>query len=64
MNKDDLIGSEEAARRLGVNRATFNRWVTAGHITPAVQWPGKRGARLFHRDDVARLAAKKAGMAA
>lgn len=53
---DDLLRSLEAAERLGIDRATFNRWVAAGRITPAVEFPGKRGARLFRRADVERLA--------
>ena len=55
-NTDHLIGSAEAAELLGIDRATFNRWVLAGRITPAVEFPGKRGARLFERADVERIA--------
>lgn len=55
-----LIGSDEAAKIAGVSRATFNRWVAAGRIAPAVAFPGLRGARLFDPAEVERLAAERA----
>ena len=48
-----LIGSARAAQMLSVDRATFNRWVKAGRLTPALT-----GARLFDRRDVEALAAE------
>ena len=56
----DLLRSLEAAEVLGIDRATFNRWVAAGHIEPAVEFPGKRGARLFARADVEQLRDERA----
>lgn len=61
MHNDDLIGSAEAAEIHGIDRATFNRWVAAGRISPVVAFPGTRGARLFKRSDVEALT--KAGAA-
>lgn len=54
-NSGHLIGSAQAAKLLGIDRATFNRWVAAGRITPAVQFPGIRGARLFTVEAVEKL---------
>lgn len=55
-----LIGSAEAAQMCGVDRATFNRWAAEGEIEPVVAMPGKRGARLYSREAVEALAARKA----
>jgi excisionase family DNA binding protein len=54
------IGSAEAARLLGVDRATFNKWVTRGDITATFKYPGATGPRLFRRADVERLAKARA----
>jgi excisionase family DNA binding protein len=53
---NDLIGSAEAARILGIDKPTLTRWVAAGRITPAHKLPGKNGAFLFHRADITALA--------
>lgn len=55
-----LIGSAEAAERLGVSRATFNRWVTAGRIKPAIAMAGTTGARLFTVGEIERAKAEVA----
>lgn len=44
-----LIGSAQAAKMIGVDRATFNRWVKAGTVPVAVEMEGETGARLFDR---------------
>ena len=36
----DLIGSDELASKLDVNRRTIYRWAAAGRITPAATFPG------------------------
>jgi excisionase family DNA binding protein len=59
----DLIGSDEAARLLGVDRATVLRWREDDTITAAVKMPGPTGAYLFHRADVEKLAADRAAKA-
>lgn len=56
MSKSDLLKSTEAAEVLGVDRATFNRWVVRGDIPIEIQFPGYKGPRLFRRIDVERLA--------
>lgn len=52
---DDLIGTAEAADILGRTVATLNRWAAdkrADTPKPAVELPGKTGARLYRRGDV------------
>lgn len=56
MSPENLIGSLEASRILGCDRATFNRWCAAGKIHAYVKAPSKVGARLFLRDDIEALA--------
>lgn len=48
----DLIGTTEAARRCGVDRTTFFRWMQLGRIEPAMKLPGATGALLFNVADV------------
>ena len=55
-----LIGSAQAAKVFGVDRATFNRWVAAGRIPVAVEMDGPTGARLFDADVIDALAAEHA----
>lgn len=53
----ELIGSVEAARRLGKSSRTVHRLVASGELVPAVIAPGGQvGAFLFDAADVARLA--------
>lgn len=59
VHNDDLIGSLDAARLCGVDRATFNRWAADGEIAPVVAFPGRTGARLYGRATVLALAAQK-----
>lgn len=62
---DDLIPTKAVAEHLGTTVATVNRWAAEGRITPAVEMPGKTGARLFRLEDVkAQLASEPAGDAA
>ena len=49
----DLIGSAEVCARADINRSTLSRHVAEGKITPAVRLPGRTGAMLFDRRDVA-----------
>lgn len=51
----DLIDTAEACRRLGVGRSTFNRWVAAGKITPAIEGSTPRSTRFFAADDVEQM---------
>ena len=54
-----LIGSAQAAKVFGVDRATFNRWVKAGDVPVAYEMDGATGARLFDADVIDQLAAKR-----
>lgn len=49
------LTTAEVANRLGVTVSTVNRMVTRGEIEPAVQFPGRTGARLFTEDEVERV---------
>lgn len=55
-----LIGSAQAAKVFGVDRATFNRWVKAGRVPVALEMEGDTGARLFDADVIDQLAAQRA----
>ncbi|NIL76775.1 hypothetical protein RhoFasB10_02902 [Rhodococcus sp. B10] len=55
----DVIGAAEAARLLGVSKATVNRRAAAGQLT-AHKMPGVTGAHLFDRDEIESLAKQKA----
>ncbi|GAB3988754.1 MerR family transcriptional regulator [Nocardioides marmoraquaticus] len=59
-----LIGSAQAAEVLGVNRATFNRWVSAGKVPVAVEMAGATGARLFDAGVIDELAYQRSQGAA
>ncbi|WP_372736707.1 hypothetical protein [Nocardioides sp.] len=51
-----LIGSAQAAKAFGIDRATFNRWVIEGRVPIAVKVDGRTGARLFDADLIDQLA--------
>jgi len=55
----DLISTAEAARMLGVTGVTITRWAATGRLTPALKLAGPRGAFLFHRAEVERLARER-----
>lgn len=53
-----LIGSREACRILGIDRATLSRWVRSGRIHPVTRVCDKpNGAFLFRASDVRALSA-------
>lgn len=52
----DLMTTAQAAAVLGLHPATLSRMVAAGQIAEFGKHPGLRGPRLFHRDEVNRLA--------
>jgi predicted site-specific integrase-resolvase len=52
-----LIGSAQAYKVFGVDRATFNRWVAEGRIPVVAELDGPTGARLFDADVIESLAA-------
>lgn len=51
-----LLTQHEAAQRVGVNERTIRKWVAAGRLPIAHQFPGRKGLRLFQADDVDRAA--------
>lgn len=55
-----LIGSAQAAKIFGVDRATINRWAQAGEIPVAYDPETEKGARLFDADVIEQLAREKA----
>lgn len=57
---DELLSTKAVADLLGTTPATINRWANEKRITPAVEMPGKTGARLYRRRDVDALLAKGA----
>lgn len=52
----EYLGAAEAARRLGIDRSTFNKQVRMGAIPTAMKLPGRTGARLFDPAVIDRLA--------
>lgn len=54
----DAVTTAEAATILGVHLRTIHRWVDTGRLTPLVKAPGLRGAFIFDRASVERLAAE------
>lgn len=54
-----LIGSAQAAKILGVDRATVNRWAQAGYLEAAYEPDTETGARLYDPDVVDQLAAAR-----
>lgn len=57
MSNERLMTTAEVADRLDVDVRTVARWANSGRLTPAVQFPGLRGPRLFDPADVDALAA-------
>lgn len=55
----EVIGSQEAATILGVDRATFNRWAARGDLPVEYEGHGVSGARLFKRSNVEQLAKER-----
>lgn len=53
---DELISTREAAELVGVSVRQFIRQVERGDVSPAKKFPGIRGAYLFRRSDVERVA--------
>ncbi|MGD7734144.1 helix-turn-helix transcriptional regulator [Propionibacteriaceae bacterium G57] len=42
-----LLTAAQAAERLGVTRATVNKWAATGTLPTADKFPGRTGPRLF-----------------
>lgn len=54
-----LIGSAQAAKILGVDRATVNRWAQSGYLAAVYSPETETGARLFDPDVIDQLAARR-----
>ena len=54
------LSAAEAAAILGVSTHTVGRYARRGVLTPVAKAPGRRGAYLFDRRDVERLAKRGA----
>jgi len=53
---DQLITTTDAATLLGLDRRTVSARVRHGTLAPVMKLPGERGAYLFDRDEIKRLA--------
>jgi excisionase family DNA binding protein len=51
----DLMTTEQAAKKIGVDRRTLARWVETGRATPTFTAPGYRGVMLWNKAVVAKL---------
>lgn len=56
---NELLTAREVAEVLGESVSTITRLAQTGDLKTAAKAPGLRGARLFRRADVERLAAKR-----
>ena len=54
----DLIGSAEACRILGVSRATLTRWAKAGRLHAIPTGTAANAALIFDRAEVERVKAE------
>lgn len=55
---EGLLTQYQAAERAGVHDRTIRKWVDAGKLTPAHQFPGPKGLKLFWIEDVDRAKAE------
>lgn len=60
MDTTDLIPTADVAEMLGKSVATINRWAAENKLVPAMEFPGKKGARMFRRSEVEALLAPSA----
>jgi len=51
----DLLSTAAVAQLLDRSVSTINRWASQGRLEPAVDMPGRTGARLYRRSDVETL---------
>jgi len=57
---ENWISSSDAADALGIDRSTLALWAREGKIAPLMKLPGIRGAYVFDRAEVERLARERA----
>lgn len=53
----DLLGAQEAATAIGIERSTVTRWIEKGWLVPAQRLGGPNGALVFTRAEIERAAA-------
>lgn len=58
----DMMGTADAAKRLGVNRSHIPRLVESGELSP-LGTLGPRGIFVFDANEIERVAAARAGRA-
>lgn len=58
MRNSELLTTAQVAEQLGCSLASINRYVRDGKLTVEVQFPGRKGARLYHPAEVQRFAAE------
>lgn len=56
----DWMSSSDAADALGIDRSTLALWARDGKIVPLMKLSGIRGAYIFARADVERIARERA----
>jgi excisionase family DNA binding protein len=57
MHNAEYLTTAQVAEQLGCNVATVNRYVRHGRLKPSMQFPGLKGARMYHPAEVERFAA-------
>lgn len=55
----EVLTTAQAAAFLNLSESQVNRLASAGYLAIHLQAPGPRGARFYHRDEVARVAAER-----
>lgn len=60
MHKIEHCTIAQAAKVLGVDRATVRRWVEAGRLSSLAKLPGRTGAYLLDPAEVQALAERRA----
>lgn len=51
-DKDNLINSNTACKRLGISRNTLYRLIKNGEIKPAIKMPGNNGSYFFRESEL------------
>jgi excisionase family DNA binding protein len=54
-----ILGTDEAAKRLGVARSTLTRMVTAGKVEPLHKGAGRTSSYTFRSDEIERIAQER-----
>lgn len=57
--QNNLIGVAEASQITGLDKRTLHRKVERGELTPVSKLPGLRGAYIFNRSEIEKLARER-----